>query len=110
MQALDAPRAPLSEDEHGVIRVGGTRVSLESVVTAFDHGASAEEIVERYPTLALQAVYATISYVLANRAAVDAYLGRRRDEVEALRREAEERFPAKGLRAQLMARRENAKT
>ncbi len=74
MQAFYTPELPLHEDEHGVIRVGRTRVSLESVVVAFDQGASAEEIVDRYPSLRLAVVYSTIAYVLANRKRVDAYL------------------------------------
>jgi uncharacterized protein (DUF433 family) len=106
MHAFDAPELPLAEDEHGVIRVGGTRVSLESVVVAFDHGASAEEIVNRYPTLGLSVVYATIAYVLANRELVDAYLARRQAEVAELREQAEKRHPAAGLRERLLARRQ----
>ena len=47
MQAFGTPEVPLHDDKHGVIRVGRSRVSLESVVAAFGHGASAEEIVER---------------------------------------------------------------
>lgn len=106
MQAFDTPELPLKEDEHGVIRVADTRVSLESVVVAFDHGASAEEIVDRYPVLSLPAVYSTIAYVLANRSRVDAYLSQRQAENAELRKDVEQRFPAEGLRARLLARRQ----
>jgi uncharacterized protein (DUF433 family) len=108
MHAFDAPPPPLREDEHGVIRVGSTRVSLESVVTAFDNGASAEEIVESYTSVDLAAVYATLAFVLNNRRMVDEYLSRRKDEVERLRVEAERRFPAQGLRARLLSRRRSS--
>ena len=104
MQAFDMP-APLREDAHGVLRVGGTRVSLESVVVPFYRGASAEEIVESFPTLDLSSVYATLAYVLRHQAEVDQYLTRRRAEVEAAREKNEERFPSAGLRARLVARR-----
>ena len=104
MQAFDARPPPLSEDDHGVLRVGGTRVSLESVVTAFDRGASAEEIVDSFPTLDLAAVYGTLAYVLTNRTAVDDYLSRRQAAVEALRAEVERRFPTNELRARLVSR------
>ena len=53
MQAFEARPPPLHEDGDGVFRVAGTRVSLDSVVIAFDMGATAEEIVHKYPTLDL---------------------------------------------------------
>ena len=55
----------------GVIRVQGTRVSLETIVYAFDRGASPEEIIEGYPTLDLAATYAILAHVLENREEVD---------------------------------------
>jgi len=110
MQAFDTPEPPLHEDEHGVIRVGRTRVSLESVVIAFDQGASAEEIVDRYPSLSLVLVYSTIAYVLANRKRVDAYLSQRQAHAAEVREEVEKRFPADGLRARLLARRQGSAT
>ena len=110
MQAFDAPQLPLHEDDHGVIRVGGTRVSLESVVVAFDQGASAEEIVDRYPTLSLPVVYSTIAYVLANRKRVDVYVSQRQADVADVRAEVEKRFPPDGFRARLLARRQGQPT
>jgi uncharacterized protein (DUF433 family) len=103
--AFDSRPPPLSQDENGVLRVGGTRVSLESVVLAFDRGASAEEIVDSFSTLDLASVYATLAYVLTHRRFVDEYLAHRQAQVEAEREEAERRFPAEGLRARLLARR-----
>jgi len=44
---------PLFTDADGVIRVGNTRVTLDTVVSAFEEGATAEEIVYQYPTLNL---------------------------------------------------------
>jgi uncharacterized protein (DUF433 family) len=105
MQAFDAPPPPLCEDQNGVLRVGGTGVSLESVVLAFDRGASAEEIVDSYPTLTLASAYATLAYVLTHREMVDEYISRRREAVSALQAEAERRFPSEGLRARLLSRR-----
>jgi uncharacterized protein (DUF433 family) len=40
---------PLAEDSHGVYRVGGTRVTLDLLVHAFNRGATAEEIVQKFP-------------------------------------------------------------
>ena len=104
MQAFEAKPPPLTTGPEGTIRVSGTRVSLETVVYAFDAGSTAEEIVEQYPSLSLSNVYAVISYVLDNRQSVDAYVARRREETDALRAQIETRWPPNGLRARLLAR------
>ena len=44
---------PVARDAHGVYRVGGTRVTLDLVVRAFNRGATAEEIVQKYDSLRL---------------------------------------------------------
>jgi uncharacterized protein (DUF433 family) len=62
------------QDEHGVLRVGDTRVMLDSVIAAFHLGHSAETIVQQFPALSLEAVYGAITYYLANQADVDQYL------------------------------------
>ena len=65
---------PLKLDKTGVARVGGTRVTLDTVVRAFIRGATAEEIAQQYPSLSLPDIYATISYYLQNREDVKKYL------------------------------------
>jgi len=105
MQAFDAPTLPLIEDESGVIRFVGTRVQLETVVTAFDCGATPEEIVQDYPALELPAVYAAIAYVLHNRPRIDIYMVERDAQAVALRAQREARGPSSvGLRQRLLAR------
>jgi uncharacterized protein (DUF433 family) len=52
---------PLQTDADGVIRIGGTRVTLDTLAAAFDAGATAEEIVQQYPSLALADVYSVIA-------------------------------------------------
>jgi uncharacterized protein (DUF433 family) len=105
VQAFDTIPPPFSEDAHGVLRVGNTRISLESVVVAFDRGASAEEIADRFPGLALPMVYATIAYVLANRDFVDAYVARRKANFDELRTATEARFSEADFRSRLLSRR-----
>jgi uncharacterized protein (DUF433 family) len=68
------------QDEHGVLRVGETRVMLDSVVAAFHQGHSPETVAQQYPALSLEEVYGAITYYLANKPEVDQYL-RRQDEV-----------------------------
>src|SRR4051812_40163380 len=65
-QAFEAKPPPLVGDDDGVIRIAGTRVQLETVVLAFQAGATAEEIAQQYSSLNLADVYAVISYVLGN--------------------------------------------
>jgi uncharacterized protein (DUF433 family) len=99
--AEEAP--PLATDDHGVVRVGGTRVTLDVIVHSFDAGASPEEIVQSFPTLSLQDVYATIAYVLRHRTDVDAYLAEQEAEAEVIRRKIEKRYPTAELRQRLRA-------
>jgi len=87
------------------LRVAGTRVSLDSVVFAFDEGATAEEIAQAYPTLDLATIYSVIGYYLQNRAEVEQYLEQRKVEREELRKEIEAKFNPQGLRERLLARR-----
>jgi uncharacterized protein (DUF433 family) len=63
-------------DENGVLRVGNTRVMLDSVVAAFQQGHSPETIRQQYPALSLEEVYGSIAYYLAHLPQVTAYLGR----------------------------------
>jgi uncharacterized protein (DUF433 family) len=102
---IEALPTPLRVDEDGVVRVGGTRVTLDTVVSAYLGGASPEEIVDRYPSLSLAAVYGVISYYLHHGPQVDAYLRERAQQAAAIRRENEERFDPRGVRERLLTRR-----
>ena len=108
VQAFQAKLPPLSTGADGIVRVSGSRVSLETVVTAFDSGATAEEIVQQYPSLDLAVVYAVISYALDHRADVDAYVAQRRDQAHALQQRVETHLPPAGIRERLLARRRPA--
>ena len=103
--AIAPERLPLAEDADGVMRVGGTRVTLDTVVGAFNDGASAEDIISMYPSLDLADVYAVIAYYLRRRADVEAYLCRREEDGAAVRAENESRFDPHGVRERLLARR-----
>lgn len=63
-----------------------SRVSLDSVVLAFLDGLSPETIVaECFPVLTLEQVYGAITYYLAHRSEIDAYLQQSEAEYETLR-------------------------
>jgi uncharacterized protein (DUF433 family) len=103
--SITAEAPPLQIDADGAVRVTGTRVTLDTVVGAFQEGATPEEIAQRYPSLALAHVYAVITYYLRSRADVDAYLRERRDRGEALRHDYAKEFDQSGIRDRLLARR-----
>lgn len=110
MHAFAPKLPPLTEGPDGVIRIAGTRVQLEMLVTAFDAGATPEEIAQQYPSVSLANVYATIAWVLDNRAAVAAYVAERRRVADDLRQRIDRRTAPDGLRARLLARRTGAAT
>ncbi len=62
------------ENRDGGYYVIGSRVSLESVICLFLDGASPETIVDEFPTLSLEQVYGAITFYLADRSKIDAYL------------------------------------
>ena len=95
---------PLRRDDHGVLRVGGTRVTLESVLGAYLQGESPDGIVERFPTLHPADVHATLAWYLRHRDEAEAYLAETRLEFEAGRREAAQRNAGALTRARLLAR------
>ena len=56
------------------IRIKGHRISIEHVIEFYNQGVSAEEIAKvHYPSLSLEEVYATLTYYLHNKQAVDKY-------------------------------------
>jgi len=85
--------------------VGKTRVTLDTVVAAFQEGATAEEIIYQYPALELADVYSVIGYFLRQRSEVEAYLQDRRQKADNVRRQNENRFGPQGVRERLLARR-----
>lgn len=96
---------PLSSDRDGVVRVEGTRVTLDAVVAAFEEGATAEELAQQYPSLKLADVYAVIGYYLRHQPEVEEYLRHREQLAAEVRHTNEERFDPAGMRARLLARR-----
>jgi len=98
--------APPIREAGGALRVGQTAVTLESVVWAFQQGSTPEDIVDQFPTLAIDHVYAVIAYYLRHRDEVDRYLTaqeeRHQEGTESLLRE----IPETQLQARMRARRQ----
>jgi len=106
--SLAANPPPLRIDEDGVARVGGTRVTLDTLIGAYLDGAAPEQIVLSYDSLDLADVHEVIAYYLRHRPVVEAYLKQRQQQAEAVRRQNEERWPSRGIRERLLARRSQA--
>lgn len=97
---------PLARDAQGAYRVGGTRVTLDLVVRAFNRGATAEEIAQKYDSLQLSDVYQVIGYYLKHADELTEYLETRARNEEALQADHSEWAP-RGLHDRLLARRKS---
>lgn len=96
---------PLHVDTDDVIRVSGTRVTLDTLVAAFSEGATAEEITQQYPALKLADVYSIIGYYLRHPAEVQFYLQQRQQRAGSIRQQNETQFDPEGIRERLLSRR-----
>jgi uncharacterized protein (DUF433 family) len=76
---------PLTSTVDGTIRINGTRVSLDSVIFNYRQGATAEEIVLRFPGLRLADIHSCIAYFLNHKEEVDKYLADREQSAADLR-------------------------
>jgi uncharacterized protein (DUF433 family) len=105
MSQVTAEPVPLMTDADGVVRVGSTRVTLDTVVAAFCQGMTAEGIVEQYPSLRLPDVCLVIGYFLSHKEKVESYLHGRQLLAADVRRDNETRFDHAGVRQRLLSRR-----
>ena len=58
------------------IRLRGTRVGIETLLSEYLDGALPEEIAVNYPPVTLEQIHATITYYLSHRSVLDQYLQR----------------------------------
>jgi uncharacterized protein (DUF433 family) len=102
---------PLAMSEDGrVIRVAGTRVTLDTLIGAFKRGATPEEIAQDYSAVPLADVYAVITYYLRHQSEVEDYLATRaREHAELRQREIEARPEHQEVRDRLLARLQGAR-
>lgn len=91
------------EERDGGYYLAGSRVSFETIACLFRDGASAETIADEFPTLSLEQVYGAITFYLAHRGKLDAYL----TDAEGVEKEARKDQPL--LPAHLRERLERAR-
>lgn len=80
---------PLVVTAHGTIRIKGSRVSLDSIVHHFKLGATAEQIVQSFPSLSLGEVYSSIAYYLTHRQEIEEYLQQQETAADAIQEQLE---------------------
>ncbi len=84
---------PYVEQRNTGYWIEGTRISLDSVVYSFLNGESPESIAQNFPLLSLEQVYGAITFYLANREIVDAYLEEGEVEFQQLKQSCKEKSP-----------------
>jgi uncharacterized protein (DUF433 family) len=97
-------QAPAIREDDGTLRVGRSGVTLETVLWAFQEGASPEIIQRQFPSLELADIYDVIAYYLRQRQTVDDYLREREQVYHETNAQLERDFPQDGTRARLLAR------
>ena len=81
------------EKRDGGYWVAGTRVSLDSIVYDFLDGMSPDTIAENFPVLTLEEIYGAITFYLANREEVDAYLRQTDAQFESFQNRVRAQYP-----------------
>ena len=99
---------PFAVGKDGVIRVSGTRVTLDTIITAFQDGATPEQMAQQYPSVPLADLYQIIAFCLRHPADLDVYLKRRQRQAHQIRRKNEAQWPPQGIRERLVSRRKPA--
>lgn len=69
----------LSPDD---IRIKGHRIGIDNVIDYYLTGCTPEQIQAHFPSLSLEKIYATITYYLRHKEAMDAYIERLNQERE----------------------------
>ena len=61
-EKFQAVSPPLRWDEAGGIRIGSSRVTLDSLLATYHNGSTPEEIAIQFSVLSLADIYSTIAY------------------------------------------------
>ena len=95
---------PLTQEADGTVRIRGSRITLDTLVGAYEKGATAEQIQDSFPSLSLRQIYGTIAYYLEHEVEVKTYLQLRRAEAQSLRNQIESQQDTAEFRARVRAR------
>jgi uncharacterized protein (DUF433 family) len=95
---------PFRWDEAGGIRIGSSRVTLDSLLAAYQNGSTPEEIAIQYSVLSLEDIYSAIAYYLNHRQELDNYLEQRNQQAQQLRQQLTQKHNLVDLRQRLLTR------
>lgn len=95
---------PMAVDEDGMVRIGGTRVTLDTIVGAYSRGDTPDEIAYGFPSVSLADIHAVIAYYLRHREMVDAYIAENHRVAQEALREYEAKFGPMPTRSDLERR------
>jgi uncharacterized protein (DUF433 family) len=95
---------PFRWDEAGGIRIGSSRVTLDSLLDAYQNGSTPEEIAIQYSVLSLEDIYSAIAYYLNHRQELDNYLEQRNQQAQQLRQQLTQKHNLVDLRQRLLTR------
>jgi len=99
-----ATSPPLRWDEAGGIRIGLSRVTLDSLLATYHNGSTPEEIAIQFSVLSLEDIYSTIAYYLNHRQEIDNYLKQRNQKAQQLRQQLTQKHNLVDLRQRLLSR------
>lgn len=102
--------SPLRRDEAGGIRIGQSRVTLDSLLASYHKGATPEEISVQYPVLSLAEIYGAITYYLTHKSQIDSYLEERHQQAQQRRQDLDQRHNLSDLRKRLLSRSESQRS
>jgi uncharacterized protein (DUF433 family) len=85
---------PMAIDERGMVRIASTRITLDTIVGAYNRGDTPNEIVYGFPSLSLADIHTVIAYYLRHREMVDAYIAENHRKAQEALHEYEAKFGA----------------
>ena len=84
---LEPQPVPLAVDQDGEVRVGGTRVTLHSIVALYERGEPIERILSAFESLTPSVLHAVLAYYHAHRDEVREYMRCYEEDAGELRRD-----------------------
>jgi uncharacterized protein (DUF433 family) len=101
---FQATSPPFRWDEAGGIRIGSSRVTLDSILASYHNGSTPEEIAIQFSVLSLENIYSAIAYYLNYRQEIDNYLEQRNQQAQQLRQQLTQKHNLVDLRHRLLTR------
>ncbi len=98
---------PMTVDEDGMVRIAGTRITLDTVIACYQQGDNPEVIVDGFPSLTLADVHAVIAYYLHHQEEVDRYIAQNEHDADEARQIYESKFGKQLTGAELEARQQH---